>query len=1285
MRVFLILALVAGTAGPPSQAQDGAVPARARQALHTALRLAQAGRFDSAQQILEEATASVDSVAGPDSPEAAGLFVIRANLYVSASDTAAARPLLDRALRIYEGTSLPDTALVATARYQRGMLYVRQENYAAARPLLEQALPFFERHFGPDHPHVTTARAALAGRPTPVAQGDPSPADSRATRIDSLTSRVAASNEARRYAEAIAPAREASAALDDLFGPDHRSAINGRNTVATILARLGEFAEARTLYERVLADYERTLGPADPHVAQTLMNLASAEASAGDFAAARPHVERALALREAALGPDHADVGVALGSLSVILVRVGDLTAARPLMERALAITERAVGPDHPGVAEVLANLGDLLAKQGDPAAAQPVLERAIAIFERVGGPDDSHLPTTLTLLADVRRDRGDDQASLPLYERALAIAERTHGLDHPNVAAALRNLAEALFRAGDPARAREILRRVLTMVEHQHGVDSPEVVPDLEALAMATLLTAGVGDGAAAQAHLERALSIRERALGPDHADVARSLTTLAHVLVGQGDVVTARTHLERALAIQGRALPPDHLDTAKTLFTLGVALERLGDFDQAANAFRRSLATRMTAYGPDHDDVAQTLNGLASVLTRQSDHAAARQLRERAVAILERVLGPTDPGLAQFLVDLSQNVMMLGDLAEARTLLERARSLLQPVLGSDNAFVARVTGNLAHILLLQGDYAAAQPVFEWTLSVAEQAFGPDHFDVASGLNGLGMLRSAQGDPTGAVSYYERAAQIYDRFAERVLPTLSAAEQQALVSSDRIRNETGILLSAYDGRADLDRAYALLGGWKGALLHGLRRQALLGALADDPAHAADVARLQALRGEIARAYPAGGPALDALTDEKETLERALAGALAPGALADPWRDAREEWPGALPAGAALVDVYRYERWALGRPTGARYAAVVSGQAARAPALVDLGPADSLDAAVAAWRARRRRAGPATAALAGAVWGPVAAALPAGTTRVWVSPDGDLARVPWAALAEAHGAEAGDSGVLVAQVPSARALLVALTRPTAAESGTVLAVGGVDFGAAPEEGTAPWAALPGTAAEVGDVARLARGSGLAARTLTGAQATPEAVAAAMPGTAYIHLATHGFFGGQSRAEADARDARSARGIDVAGEAGGPTGPVGRSPLAESGLALAGANTGPAEGRLTAEELVGLDLSAARLVVLSACDTGRGAEVTGQGVLGLQAAVGAAGARSLLMSLWPVPDAATAALMAAFYRGLWADGLGPAEALRNAQAEVRSAPGWSAPEFWAAWVLVGDAF
>lgn len=96
-----------------------------------------------------------------------------------------------------------------------------------------------------------------------------------------------------------------------------------------------------------------------------------------------------------------------------------------------------------------------------------------------------------------------------------------------------------------------------------------------------------------------------------------------------------------------------------------------------------------------------------------------------------------------------------------------------------------------------------------------------------------------------------------------------------------------------------------------------------------------------------------------------------------------------------------------------------------------------------------------------------------------------------------------------------------------------------------------------------------------------------------------------------------------------------------------------------------------------------LVVLSGCRSGGGKELRGEGIVGLTRGFMAAGAPRVVVSLWDVNDRATAELMTAFYRGLLERGLPPAAALRAAQQELRAEAAWSAPYYWAGFVLQGD--
>ncbi len=137
------------------------------------------------------------------------------------------------------------------------------------------------------------------------------------------------------------------------------------------------------------------------------------------------------------------------------------------------------------------------------------------------------------------------------------------------------------------------------------------------------------------------------------------------------------------------------------------------------------------------------------------------------------------------------------------------------------------------------------------------------------------------------------------------------------------------------------------------------------------------------------------------------------------------------------------------------------------------------------------------------------------------------------------------------------------------------------------------------------------------------------------------------------------------------------------------PLNRCGLLFAGANTalqghsnelpdGVQDGILTAKEISLLDLRDADLVVLSACETGKG-EITGEGVFGLQRAFKQAGAQTIIMSLWPVNDAATQLLMTEFYRNWITNHQSKRTAFRNAQQTVRMQ--YPEPVYWAGFVML----
>ncbi len=287
------------------------------------------------------------------------------------------------------------------------------------------------------------------------------------------------------------------------------------------------------------------------------------------------------------------------------------------------------------------------------------------------------------------------------------------------------------------------------------------------EALAMAAeaagrllnqvgLYLRGRAEFAEAKSAMERALAIDEKALGPDHPEVATDINNLGLVLQHLGDLAGARQHFQRALAIDEKAYGPDHPTVAIYVNNLGSVLHNLGDLAGARTHLVRALAIGEKAYGPDHPTVARRVNNLGEVLRALGDLAGARAQFERALAIGEKAYGPDHPSVAIYLNNRGLAHQALGDLAEARGHFERALAIDEKAYGPVHPTVATRLNNLGNVLRALGDLAGAREHFQRALAIDEAVYGPDHPAVATDGNNLGGVLwglGDLGDPAGLPS----------------------------------------------------------------------------------------------------------------------------------------------------------------------------------------------------------------------------------------------------------------------------------------------------------------------------------------------------------------------------------------------------------------------------------------------------------------------------------------------------------------------------------------------------
>ena len=310
-----------------------------------------------------------------------------------------------------------------------------------------------------------------------------------------------------------------------------------------------------------------------------------------------------------------------------------------------------------------------------------------------------------------------------------------------------------------------------------------------------------------------------------------------------------------------------------------------------------------------------------------------------------------------------------------------------------------------------------------------------------------------------------------------------------------------------------------------------------------------------------------------------------------------------------------------------------------------------------------------------------------------GVNTLFISPDGELNRVPFAALPAPGSSQLLSEALQLRILTTGRELLDMQNAPHS-KSSQALVVANPAFDRTPgsvqspaiasssqqrsgDLGSPRWAPLPGTAKGGAAIAQITGG-----RLLAGEQARAAAIRQ-QQAPRLLHLATHDFFH-PDLPEAGRKYAHLKR----SSTAQGPAALSGENPLLRSGIALSGADQPDADPAddcyLTALEVARLNWKGTELVVISACESGKGDIQAGDGVYGLKRAIAVAGARSSLLSLWKVDDRATAAFMESFYNKLEAE-TGRADALAATQQEFRlsSIAGWRHPYVWAAFQLQGE--
>jgi CHAT domain-containing protein len=919
-------------------------------------------------------------------------------------------------------------------------------------------------------------------------------------------------------------------------------------------------------------------------------------------------------------------------------------------------------------------------------------------------------------------------EAALPHAQKLVQLRTDTLGGKHTDTLAALQKLSFVYYKLSRYEEAMAIDQQLLALRTETQGEKHPDTIHALRAVAIGYN---NLGQPEKELPLLDKAWRLSVEARGERHLDSQRLLNDIGNWYRFRGRYAEALATFEKKLRIDTGAYGLDHIETIQSMLIVGIAYGDLGRHAEALPIMESYYRKSLEKYGARSRDAVHNMVRLGSLYVAAGRAAEGMPLLEQAVTLRGELFADSDRETIYIYSVLAGAHEAQGQVDKAIPLREKALALNRADAGARSFTTLGSQNELAQAYAAQGRLPEALALHAATLAARVETQGENHPDTIQSLRNTARTLQRMGRDAEAMPLYARLVAAVE--ALRVNGDLSPENRQALFAQWVDGYKSYALLLASAGRGDeafriaeLSKARTLLEST------ALRRANEAGVL---PADAAEQVRrfeqrLAALNNNIANAGDQAARKLALEADKNRaitefaTLRRTLAqrfpkyGQLGEVHLLGAADAARVLQPGTvllsylidgdavlafalvpqmagatpqlmalrLPDAAGLAGTIEAYRKLIAEPQGAL------GLGARGERIWRLGSGAYVTAPQAPepGAVRVTEIAEIGRALGDRLLKPLAAQL-AGARQIVVSPDGALALLPFETLPLGGKTLIEVADVSYTQSLSMLGLLQERDYKALAGRKTLFAMGGAEYQSAtpavppltPRAARAPgvrrgtdlarltgrggeramevafdlldvdWANLPGSEQEVAQVAALFAPGEVDVHTRRGAtEAALQALnrSRSLAGYRYLLFSAHGYLSTEEPAL--------------------------------SSLVLGQVDKAPGtDGYVTAGEWPGYDLQS-ELIVLSACDTGVGRVVQGEGVMGLPYALYVAGNRNTLLSLWPVVDESTTQFMVAFFRRL-KQGLPQVKALADTKREFARDARYGAPLFWAPFVLYGD--
>lgn len=1092
---------------------------------------------------------------------------------------------------------------------------------------------------------------------------------------------------------------------EKIFGKEDPNYIESLSRLIGNYAIIGNYNEAIRLGTEEVKIIKKVFGIEDPNYINSLENLAACNKAVGNLAETARLQKEITEIKKNKFGVDHFNYAYSLANLAYCNYEIGNYSEAIQQDTEAIGILKRIVGTDHPNYATTLGNLGLCYYQIGNYREALRLETEAMDIYKKDNGAEFPYYATSLSRLADYNLELLNFDEAIRFCTEAIKIYKRVLGTDHPYYAASLSKLANYNSKAGNYSEAVRIGTEAIEIEKRVYGTESLDYATSLNNLSGYYL---DIGNYTETLRLLTEAMEIYKRVSGTESLNYAISLNNLADYFFHIGNYSDAIRLGIEAMDLYKKVIGTEHHLYALSLSNLANYYSQVSNFSEAIRLETEAMEIYKRVLGTEHPNYAASLNILAINKSEIGCHSEAIRLGTEAMEVYKRVLGTEHPEYARSLHNLANYYSKVGNYSEAIRLETEAMEIRKRVIGIEHPFYATSLQNLAEYNSDLGNYSEAIRLDTEAMEIFKRVLGTEHPYYAIALNQLAIHYTELGNFFKAFDCLQHSLNKSQSFVLKNFTELSSRTQENMWIN-KFAYKYNILLpqitTKIQSKQSLSELYdktCLFA--KGILLNASKEIRKLILESGDSiiidkynALSSNICLYNKLLEKPIKERFMNADSLNRVIEQQEMVlarESKVFGDYTHN-LTISWRDVQRGL-GDNDIAIEFLDFPIYKTDTI------MYVALTLKKGYDSPRMVTLFEGNQLKAIPDSIYYTHFN-------VSDLLWKPLEEELE-GVRNIYFAPSGDLHRIGIEYLPISKTESISDVYKLH-RLSSTRQLAVIQDETKGKKN---ILYGGINYDeksnvvstdSASTKGAVLRSAyrsnvdslslrnsfeyLEGTKREADLIAEDMKQHGEPYIYHSGTDGSEESFKK-LDGTRpkAMHIATHGFYFTEAEAEKSQIARPEKEFLMVEDQNVGRT--IEYKPMTRSGLLFSGCNRiirheqipdGEEDGILTAQEISTLDLRGLDLVVLSACQTGLGDIISGEGVFGLQRGFKKAGAKTIIMSLWNVNDESTMKMMTSFYH-YYLEGMSKEDAFHKAQDELRKdCPSQHERPDWAAFILL----